>query len=335
MSLHSVYSQTSFKYINGFPAIFDSINNISYSFDSGASTFISTDSKIGKKAFGFSIIKDVNNKIKFKRKQKLMFDLSGFGTLNTKALNIGKINECLKIDVFLGIETFEYKILFFDFNKQEFEVLEDLSSLDYSNFDQIPLNFDSYNYRYKIKANIGNDKVSFLLDLGYNGEVLIKNKNDITFKADVVTDVAFFGANSNTISTIEKFNNLDLLFSNNTKLMCDITYANKAKYNLIGIGFFRKYEKVIFDFKKKLIYLSKEKNKCFYSEEEIDFCLTNSKILISKINHNNLLYKNGFRVGNTIQLNDKALESEIFDSPCEINILIEKWKKDNPNKPLF
>lgn len=335
LSFYSVYSQTSFNYINGFPAIFDSINNITYSFDTAAPTFVSTEKKIGDKTLGFMLIKDINNKKQFRGKQKLDLNLFGFGPLKTKALTIGKMKDCLDIDVFLGIDALDEKILFFNFEKQEFKVLEDLSLFDDKDYIEIPLTFDSFNYRYKIKASLAGEKINFLLDLGFSAEILIKNKivnynNSIDY-----VDISYFGANGSNVRTFEFLKDIDLIFSNNNLLTNDIRYSSSANHNLIGIGFFKKFQKVIFDFRKSKIYISKNKIDFKIKDEEIYFDVNESKIMISTINHNSLLYKNGYRVGDFVYLNDKILERDILNSPCDVNKLIKIWNSENPTKSLF
>ena len=197
------FAQTKFEYVAGYPAIYDAVNQLTYSFDSGASTFLSSEKTIDKKSLAFSLIKDINGKFNFKGKQKLDLKLPEIGHIKRNALNIGTVTECLNIDLFLGIDVLENKRLHFNFKDQLFTNLYDLTSINLSQFNEIPIKYNHYDSFYYVVTEINGKKHKLLLDLGFGGEIAIKNTFKGTNFSPEIVDALYFGANSHQTKTIE------------------------------------------------------------------------------------------------------------------------------------
>lgn len=256
------------------------------------------------------------------------------GYIKTNALNIGTIKQCLNIDLFLGVELLKSKKLHYNFKDRLFTNLPNLTSINLDNFIEIPISRNAYDSYYYISIMINEKKTKFLVDLGFSGEIQLKKDISKTNNLIEITDVFYFGANSKQVKTIEKYNDVELSFPNNVRLINSISKIKGNKLNLIGIGFFKQFEEVIFDFKQKKIYVSKSKLIQNNIDRPIGFEINDNKIFISYINHSSEYFKSGFRVGNIVNFEDKTIQQTLLQAaPCEINELIRTWKNEN-KKPL-
>jgi hypothetical protein len=114
----------------------------------------------------------------------------------------------------------------------------------------------------KIPVTFPNNKTEDVdLDFGFNGTILLPKAEFTTFtsktRAVLKEDLRFSTPTNKSI--LENIEALDSIRIHEKTFTVVMSTNDLARERLIGLGFFERFEFVIFDYKNKLFYVSKKK----------------------------------------------------------------------------
>lgn len=323
--------QVAYFIYKGVPVSFDSISNVLYSFDSGSNTFMfNRDNNLKYNLLSFSSITDARGNTKLQKKRRVSYNIKNVVSFSKKIPIIKVKDDCDKNELVIGMEQFKTRVVYYN---------NALSIVDYNalisgNLSEYFICLDLikgvlFQNRYYIKIVEQGKAKKLLLDLGYNGEVLIgkryidqKNENSLE---DV--KVSTLNKADSYIQIVRKKSEIKI--QGHSFADIDIVNTDEIPLNLIGVQFFLRFKEVYIDFPNRKLWLSKEQILSNKAEPGIGFEVINDTLVIQYIAHKSKFYKNGFRIGDRIEIVDDRMQRYLIDNRCYINERFKEINSDN------
>lgn len=308
----------------------DTLNDIVYSFDSGSDRANLFDrGRLAHSFRGFTLVQNSEGKFRFKKIGRIKQEVPGLGLMKINAnILLGKRSAdtvCYGIDLMLGARQMKKHKLSFNNKTGTMTRLAALPA-DISVYTKLKLSRGLLDHHYYTTLSINGAEEVFLVDTGYSGQVALASGKDLGTSRDSHTfyTLAGFEAARHTLTE----------HAGNTISHDGVTFKNDVVYsfgtdgnNFIGNAFFLNFEEVIFDLADKAIYLRNEGERYDPFSEDILFSpTTNNTIAIIYLKESSSYYKQGYRTGDTIILDDKELEASLLNTPCNTISILRSWK---------
>ena len=334
------FSQVKFEKPFNIYMITDSITGFTFGFDSGASrTVIFNPEKMKYKTTGFLPFNNTTGKIKFLKTVMLKEEITKTTNIDTKNIKATILykegdlpNYCNLPEVLLDVRILKKHILSFDNLRNEFNVLSKLPD-DINSFNKLDLIRNFIDKRYYVKLLINGKEEKFLVDTGSNNSIFSSNKKNLNVAQE---KIYYHSLNAFKYENefIEKYTSNTIQQGDFIFKLDEIFYSPNK--NILGNSFFLNFEKVIFDFKNKAIYLKNEYSKTAIFDDEINFEINDdNEIMISIINDKNIFYKAGFRIGDIIKFEDSEFEELLKRNPCDTYLIIRDYLTNEKQLPKF
>lgn len=310
--------------------IYDSVKGVSYSFDSGSEYSNLFDKGTLKHKFGgLSLIQNAQGKFKFIKKGRIKEEVPGLGTIRTNANILGNADfskeNCVPVDLLLGSRAMKKHKLHFDNERLIIKSLDTLPA-DIAGYRKLQLQYGFFNNDYFTWLDINGEKIKFLVDTGYSGHITVSTDENLTKPAESYDyfDLVGFTVGETTVQQ----HNDNTITHNGIPFVNDVVYSYASGgMNIIGNAFFLSYDDVIFDLKGKAIYLRNEGKRFDPFPDDVLFGVDSDDVFrIIYLKNSSELYRQGFRVGDAIVLQDKELVRRLRAAPCESVSILREWK---------
>lgn len=334
-----VFSQTKFEVSHyNYYVLKDSVNGISYSFDSGSEDSNLFDrGRLQYKKRGFSLIQNVDGKFRIILKARLTTHIDGLGEVAAKANILADTaftkKHCIDIDLLLGMRELKRHILHFDNRGGMMTKLQELPP-DIHTYARLELTSNIFGDKFFTTLDINGKKQKFLVDTGYSGGLTVNSGEYLSEKVD---EVAYYelAAFLSQEARQEKYAGNALLHKG-VRFKTDVVYCAPGRSNMLGNSFFLNFEEVIFDFKGKCIYLRNETTTHDPFPYDILFSATDDgRIEVVYIKASCHHHQQGVRLGDIIKLEDSELETQLLSNPCATLSILAAWKAKHNTTPEF
>lgn len=324
--------------LQGLYIVTDTINNTVYSFDTGSeSSNLFNRDKFDYGFGGITLVTNASGKPKLIKKGHIKSSFAGLGSVRTNANILGdkKFSEshCLDFDILLGTKALKKHLLCFNNNTRTLTPLGQLPS-NIAQYQKLELTSGFFDRRYYTTLEINGKKEEFLVDTAYSGGVLVNDDSHLADKEEVYSVLSLVAFRIEA-ETTERFVNNEVKH-NGTTFKNTRVYYNKNYPNLLGNSFFLSYDEVIFDLKNKSIYLLNEQAQKEVFAGDVFIAPTDEKdFTINFIKHSGPYYRDGYRAGDKVALQDKELEQQLLASPCDTYKIIMDWQEKHNAFPEF